>query len=155
MMIKLKALFMGLLAMALVMATSMTGDTLASTKSKQQSGVRIAIDISSQSMVVSVDGRTYGRWKVSTARDGYYTPRGAWRPYMLKKMHYSRKYDNSPMPHSIFFLGGYAIHATGYTKSLGRPASHGCIRLHPSNAAKLYSLVKKHGMGSTRVVITN
>ena len=106
-------------------------------------------------MVVDVDGCTYGRWKVSTARDGYYTPRGTWRPFMLKKMHYSRKYDNSPMPNSIFFLGGYAIHATGYVKHLGRPASHGCISLHPQNAAKLYSLVQKRGMKATRITITN
>jgi lipoprotein-anchoring transpeptidase ErfK/SrfK len=148
---KLMALFAGLL----VMASVLTGDVLANTKAKQPAGVNIRIDISSQSMVVDVDGRSYGRWKVSTARQGYYTPRGAWKPYMLKKMHYSRKYDNSPMPHSIFFLGGYAIHATGYVKNLGRPASHGCIRLHPRNAAKLYALVQKHGMKSTRVIITN
>jgi lipoprotein-anchoring transpeptidase ErfK/SrfK len=148
---KLTALFAGLL----VMASVLTGDVLANTKAKQSAGVNIRIDISSQSMVVDVDGRSYGRWKVSTARQGYYTPRGAWRPYLLKKMHYSRKYDNSPMPHSIFFLGGYAIHATNYVKYLGRPASHGCIRLHPRNAAKLYALVQKHGMKSTRVIITN
>jgi lipoprotein-anchoring transpeptidase ErfK/SrfK len=148
---KLTALFAGLFVMALVL----TGDVLANTKAKQPTGVNIRIDISSQSMVVDVGGRTYGRWKVSTARQGYYTPRGAWRPFLLKKMHYSRKYDNSPMPHSIFFLGGYAIHATNYVKSLGRPASHGCIRLHPSNAAKLYSLVQKHGMKSTRITIVN
>jgi len=148
---KLTALFAGLLVMTLVL----TGDVLANTKAKQSAGVNIRIDISSQSMVVDVDGRSYGRWKVSTARQGYYTPRGAWKPYLLKKMHYSRKYDNSPMPHSIFFLGGYAIHATNYVKYLGRPASHGCIRLHPRNAAKLYALVQKHGMKSTRVIITN
>jgi lipoprotein-anchoring transpeptidase ErfK/SrfK len=147
----LTAMLAGLLVMAAVLA----GDVLANTKSKQHSGVNIRIDISSQSMVVDVDGRSYGRWKVSTARQGYYTPRGAWRPYLLKKMHYSRKYDNSPMPHAIFFLGGYAIHGTGYVKNLGRPASHGCIRLHPQNAAKLYALVRKHGMKSTRVIITN
>ena len=147
----LTRLFAGLLVLAMVLS----GTAIAATKPKQSTGVNIRIDISSQSMVVQVDGRTYGRWKVSTAREGYYTPRGAWRPFMLKKMHYSRKYDNSPMPHSIFFLGGYAIHATGYTKSLGRPASHGCIRLHPSNAAKLYSLVQKRGMKSTRITITN
>jgi lipoprotein-anchoring transpeptidase ErfK/SrfK len=148
---KLTALFAGLLVMTLVL----TGDVLANTKAKQSAGVNIRIDISSQSMVVDVDGRSYGRWKVSTARQGYYTPRGAWKPYLLKKMHYSRKYDNSPMPHSIFFLGGYAIHATNYVKYLCRPASHGCIRLHPRNAAKLYALVQKHGMKSTRVIITN
>jgi len=141
--------------LALVMSLVLSGETLANGKPKQSSGVSIHVDISRQSMVVDVGGRTYGRWKVSTAGEGYYTPRGAWRPYMLKKMHYSRKYDNAPMPHSIFFLGGYAIHATGYTKSLGRPASHGCIRLHPQNAAKLYALVQKHGLKSTRVIITN
>ena len=117
--------------------------------------VDIRIDISSQSMAVNVNGWPYGRWKVSTARSGYHTPRGSWRPFLLKKMHYSRKYDNSPMPNSIFFLGGYAIHGTGYVKSLGRPASHGCIRLHPQNAAKLFGIVRKYGMKSTRITITN
>lgn len=117
--------------------------------------VKVHIDISSQTMSVSVGGSHYATWRVSTARTGYYTPRGAFRPYLLKKMHYSRKYDNSPMPHSIFFRGGYAIHGTNYVKSLGRPASHGCIRLAPGNAAKLYSLVRRHGMRSTRITISN
>ena len=117
--------------------------------------VHVSIDISSQTMSVSVDGSHYATWKVSTARSGYWTPRGKFRPYMLKRMHYSRKYDNSPMPNSIFFRGGYAIHGTGYLKSLGRPASHGCIRLAPSNAAQLYVLVRSYGMKSTRIVITN
>lgn len=106
-------------------------------------------------MAVNVNGWPYGRWKVSTARSGYYTPRGSWRPFLLKRMHYSRKYDNAPMPNSIFFLGGYAIHATYHVKQLGRPASHGCIRLHPTNAAKLYAIVQKHGLRSTRITITN
>lgn len=148
---KLISLFAGLLMIAL----GATGLTEAATKSKAQPEVEIHIDISNQMMRVEVNGWTYGRWKVSTARDGYYTPRGSWRPFMLKKMHYSRKYDNSPMPNSIFFLGGYAIHATYYVNQLGRPASHGCIRLHPQNAAKLYSLVQKHGMKSTRITISN
>ena len=65
-------------------------------------------------------------------------------------MHYSSKYENSPMPHSIFFRGGYAIHGTGYIKSLGRPASHGCIRLHPRNAAALYQLVRTVRHRATR-----
>lgn len=148
---KLIALFAGLLMMAFAAA----GLTEASTKAKAPAEVEIYVDISNQTMKVEVNGWTYGRWKVSTARDGYYTPRGSWRPFMLKKMHYSRKYDNSPMPNSIFFLGGYAIHATYYINQLGRPASHGCIRLHPQNAAKLYSLVQKHGMKSTRITIAN
>ena len=148
---KLLALFAGL--MMLACAVVGTGDATA--KAKPPPDVEIHVDISNQTMTVDVNGWPYGRWKVSTARDGYYTPRGSWRPFMLKKMHYSRKYDNSPMPNSIFFLGGYAIHATYYINQLGRPASHGCIRLHPQNAAKLYSLVQKHGMKSTRITISN
>lgn len=119
------------------------------------STIHIKIDISSQSMAVHVNGWPYGRWRVSTARAGYYTPRGQYRPFLLKKMHYSRKYDNSPMPNSVFFLGGYAIHGTGYVRNLGRPASHGCIRLAPQNAAKLYSLVQKHGLRSTQIRIVD
>ncbi|MGE0238834.1 MAG: L,D-transpeptidase [Parvibaculaceae bacterium] len=117
--------------------------------------VAVRIDISRQTMSVTVNGWHYASWRVSTGRRGYGTPRGAFRPYMLKRMHYSRKYDNSPMPHSIFFKGGYAIHGTGYVRSLGRPASHGCIRLAPGNAARLYSLVRQYGKGGTRIVITN
>ena len=117
--------------------------------------VSVRIDISSQTMTVAINGAHYATWKVSTARRGYYTPRGSYRPFLLKRMHYSRKYDNSPMPHSIFFRGGYAIHGTYYLKSLGRPASHGCIRLAPQNAARLYSIVRHHGSRKTRITITN
>ena len=134
---------------------AMGGLAHASTTKKPSAAVQISIDISDQLMSVKVNGWPYGNWRVSTARDGFNTPRGAWRPFRLKKIHYSRKYDNSPMPNSIFFLGGYAIHATYYVKQLGRPASHGCIRLHPRNAEVLYDLVKKHGLQSTRIVITN
>ena len=118
-----------------------------------QAKVVASIDISSQRMNVSVDGRHYASWKVSTAGRGYRTPTGTWRPKWMSKMHYSRKYNNSPMPHSIFFYGGYAIHGTDSIRRLGRPASHGCIRLHPRNARKLYSLVRRHGMKNTRIKI--
>lgn len=147
--------WMILLAGLLSMVVLHVDVALATAKSKPPPQVDIVIDISSQSMAVDVNGWRYGRWKVSTAGEGYHTPRGTWRPFMLKEMHYSRKYDNAPMPHSIFFLGGYAIHATYSTRLLGRPASHGCIRLHPRNAAKLYALVRKHGMNSTRITIVN
>jgi lipoprotein-anchoring transpeptidase ErfK/SrfK len=113
------------------------------------------VDISSQTMTVSQNGRVIHRWKVSTARPGYWTPRGTWSPKRLHRMWYSRKYDMSPMPHSVFFLGGYAIHGTNYVKSLGRPASHGCIRLHPGNAARFYSLVQQAGRANTRITVVN
>jgi lipoprotein-anchoring transpeptidase ErfK/SrfK len=111
------------------------------------------IDLSRQVMTVSVAGSVYARWRVSTGRNGYSTPTGSFRPYLLKRMHYSSKYENSPMPHSVFFRGGYAIHGTQYVKRLGRRASHGCVRLHPSNAARLYGLVLRHGFDNTRIRI--
>lgn len=106
--------------------------------------VNITIDLSTQRMHVSGADGSY-TWKVSTGRGKYNTPRGNYRPYLLKRMHYSRKYDNAPMPYSIFFRGGYAIHGTNSIRALGRPASHGCIRLAPGNAAKLFSMVKREG----------
>ena len=136
------------------MAAGIIMSGLASTSSAIAS-VAVRIDISAQTMTVNIDGDYYATWRVSTGRSGYYTPRGKFKPYLLKKMHYSRKYDNSPMPNSIFFRGGYAIHGTNYIRSLGRPASHGCIRLAPSNARNLYGLVRRHGMRKTRITITN
>ena len=112
------------------------------------------IDLSSQRMYVTVNGVTKYSWAVSTARAGYRTPTGSFRPQRLERMWYSSKYENSPMPHSVFFYGGYAVHGTGAIGSLGRPASHGCVRLHPSNAAKLYSLIQQNGMGNARIVVT-
>ena len=106
--------------------------------------VLINIDLSSQTMHVRSDSGSYD-WRVSTARSGYRTPRGTYRPYQLLRMHYSHKYHMSPMPYSIFFAGGYAIHGTYETGSLGRPVSHGCIRLAPGNAAQLFHMVQAEG----------
>lgn len=111
------------------------------------------VDIASQSMTVLVDGAVAAIWKVSTARRGYVTPRGTYRPQGLARMHYSRKYDMSPMPNSVFFRGGYAIHGTYHIKSLGRPASHGCVRLAPQNAAILFNLIREHGKQDARIII--
>ena len=95
-----------------------------------------------QTMSVYEDGELLDVWPVSTARRGYVTPSGTYYPYSYQPIHYSRKYDNAPMPHSIFFSGGYAIHATPHIGNLGRPASHGCVRLSPRNAATLYNMTK-------------
>jgi len=116
-------------------------------------GVVAKIDLSNQTMQVYVNGMRKYSWPVSTARSGYRTPTGSYKPTRMHKTYYSRKYNNSPMPYSIFFYGGYAIHGTNDVKSLGRPASHGCVRLHPSNAAALFSLVQRHGPGNTSIVI--
>lgn len=115
-------------------------------------GVRI--DLSEQIMTVEVDGIPAYTWPVSTARRGYRTPIGRFRPIRLERVWYSRKYDNAPMPHSIFFHGGYAIHGTTEIRSLGRPVSHGCVRLHPDNARVLFGLVREYGAGSTIIAIS-
>src|SRR6185312_1780126 len=101
----------------------------------------------------SVDGAHRYAWPVSTARWGYRTPNGSYRPQRLARQWYSRKYDMSPMPHSIFFNGGYAIHGSYEVSHIGRPASHGCIRLSPAHAATLFALVESH-RSDTRIVVT-
>ena len=115
--------------------------------------VVVDIDRAVQRMSVTVDGATRYTWRVSTARRGYITPPGTYHPEMLARHWFSRKYYNSPMPHSIFFYGGFAIHGSYEISRLGRPASHGCVRLDPGNAAVLFGLVQREGMAATTIVI--
>lgn len=109
------------------------------------------VDLSSQRMRVYRGKKHLYTWKVSTGRKGYGTPTGTWRIHRMHKRYYSRKYDNAPMPHAMFYYKGFAVHGTYSIKRLGRRASHGCIRLHPDNAARLFSLVKRNG-GTVKVV---
>lgn len=110
--------------------------------------VDITIDISEQEMFVQTpDGSAV--WPVSTGRQGYDTPIGYFSPHRMEIDHYSKKYDDAPMPNSIFFKDGYAIHGTTDIDNLGRPASHGCVRLHPQSAALLFRTVEYYGMGNT------
>jgi hypothetical protein len=120
-----------------------------------QASVRIEIDKSAQLMTVSVDGAHRYSWPVSTGRAGYATPSGTYRPFRLEVDHYSKEWDDAPMPHSIFFTKeGHAIHGSYETRRLGRPASHGCVRLAPKNAATLFALVQRHGLGNTTVSLS-
>ena len=136
-----------LLAVALVAAWVTLGVSSAA------AGLVAKVDISSQTMTVIQNGKVAYRWPVSTARKGYVTPTGTWRAKRVHRMWHSRKYDMSPMPYSVFYHRGYAIHGTDAVSRLGRPASHGCVRLHTANARTFYQLVKKHGMHNTRVVV--
>ena len=113
------------------------------------------VDISSQSMSVDVNGWSYAHWPVSTARAGYSTPQGKFRVQRLARVYYSKKYDNSPMPYSVFFLGGNAVHGTYHIRQLGRPASHGCVRLAPDDAAAFYELVEKYGAKRSQIIVTD
>lgn len=112
------------------------------------------VSLASQTMVVTQNGVVKYRWRVSTGRKGFGTPTGAWSAKWTSRNHRSRKYNNAPMPYAVFFKGGYAVHATYETKRLGRPASHGCVRLHPNNAATFFQMAKNNGLSNTRIVIT-
>ena len=113
------------------------------------------ITVHSQNLYLTVNGWPTGSWPVSTAGVGYHTPRGTFRVQRLAKVWFSKKYDNSPMPNSVFFDGGIAIHGSYHIKSLGRPASHGCVRLHPDNAEKLFDLVEQYGPSRAQVIVTD
>ena len=126
---------------------------LFSAADRAKAAIVVQIDRSAQMMQVVVDGYPRYTWPVSTGRRGLATPAGIFHPQSMAQRWYSRKYDNSPMPHSIFFHGGIAIHGTYETAYLGRPVSHGCVRLQPANAAVLFGLVQQQGMGATTIVV--
>jgi len=102
-------------------------------------------------MVVTDHGQVMANWPVSTARKGKVTPVGNFRPQMLKRWHYSSLYNNAPMLWSIFYSGNHAIHGTDQISRLGRPASAGCVRLHPDHARSLFAIVRAVGMAATRI----
>ena len=123
--------------------------------SAAQAGVVVQIDKSSQRMSVSIDGTPRYNWAISTGRDGYGTPSGTFQPQAMMRSYFSRKYYKAPMPHAIFFYYGFAIHGTNDISRLGGPASHGCVRLHPANAATLFALVQRSGPRNTVIEISN
>ncbi|WP_321446768.1 L,D-transpeptidase [uncultured Cohaesibacter sp.] len=115
--------------------------------------IQIRVDLAKQKMFVSVNGWKKYTWPISSAREGFDTPEGLYRPTRMYETYRSKEYNNAPMPYSIFFYRGFAIHGTSAVKSLGTPASHGCIRLHPDNAKELFELVDANGKKNTRVYI--
>jgi hypothetical protein len=113
--------------------------------------ILISVDKSAQQMIVTVDGDPRYIWPVSTGREGYDTPAGQYTPFRMEKDHFSREWDDAPMPYSIFFTKqGHAIHGTNH-KIDGSPESHGCVRLSVTHAAQLWALVKEQGMANVRV----
>lgn len=137
-----------MVAVAMIISAVSAGSAFAA------QSVLISINKNSQKMTVSVDGEKTYVWPVSTGAPGYTTPSGNYKPFRMEKDHFSKEWDDAPMPYSIFFTPqGHAIHGSPYTKRLGTRASHGCVRLAPGNAAKLFALVQKTGMKNTRVVV--
>ncbi|HTV37580.1 MAG TPA: L,D-transpeptidase [Xanthobacteraceae bacterium] len=124
-----------------------------SSAQRAKAEILVQISRSSQTMEVSVDGYPRYDWRVSTGRPGLGTPAGVYHPQSMARSWFSRRYYNSPMPHSIFFYRGFAIHGTYEISRLGGPASHGCVRLDPQNAATLFELVQQEGMRATTIVV--
>jgi L,D-transpeptidase catalytic domain len=121
----------------------------------RNAAVLVNIDKTNQIMTVSVNGVETYQWPVSTGRAGYSTPSGTFTATSMNKIWYSKQWDNAPMPHAIFFIkDGHAIHGSFDVKNLGRPASHGCVRISPKNAATLFELVEENGLENTQVVVT-
>lgn len=138
------AFFFSLLAIGLRLTTS-----------PATAALLITVNKSTQTLTVSRDGEVLDRWPVSTGRTGFGTPSGSFSAFRMEAEHFSKEWDDAPMPHSVFFTQrGHAIHGTYDTKRLGSPVSHGCVRLAPANAAKLFAPVKQEGLTNTRVVLS-
>ena len=142
--------------LAMVLAFPASAQTNSNSERQSNAGtVLITVDKAKQKMTVFLDGVEKYDWPISTGKAGYSTPSGTYTATSMNEIWYSKEWDNSPMPHSIFFRkDGYAIHGSYEVKNLGRPASHGCVRISSENAATLYALVQKIGLKNTEVVLT-
>jgi hypothetical protein len=120
-----------------------------------QAKIYITVDKSAQLMTVEVDGVEQYQWPVSSGNPSHETPNGTFRAFRMEEDHYSKEFDDAPMPHSIFFTKiGHAIHGTDSEGKLGIPVSHGCVRLSRAHASTLYALVEKEGVLNTTVTLT-
>jgi hypothetical protein len=120
-----------------------------------QAKIAITVDKNNQMMTVAVDGVERYHWPVSTGNPSHETPNGSFRTFRMEADHFSKEFDDAPMPHSIFFTReGHAIHGTGSEGQLGSPVSHGCVRLSRANASTLYALVEQDGVLNTTVTLT-
>jgi len=136
----------GAIALALSVAIALPAEALAAK-------LVATVNLSTQTMTVKQGGVVKYRWAVSTARRGKVTPTGSWSAKWTSKNHKSSRYNNAPMPYSVFYSGNYAVHGTYQSKLLGRPASAGCVRLSVSNAATFYSMAKQVGLKNTRIIV--
>lgn len=128
---------------------------LAASSPAAQAAVNIEVNKDIQQMTVSVDGQVRYRWPVSSGNPSHETPNGSFKTFRMEEDHYSKEFDDAPMPHSIFFTKiGHAIHGTDSVRNLGTPVSHGCVRLSRANATTLWNLVKQQGLLTTTVTLT-
>ena len=118
------------------------------------STIRATVDLSQQRMTVYVAGRKKYTWPVSTGKKGWRTKTGVYTPYAQRENFYSTKWNMSLPYLTMIGYDGTAVHGTYQTSRLGRPASHGCIRLSVSNARRFYQLVQRFGFSETQVIVT-
>ena len=79
--------------------------------------IAVTVDKDSQTMTVAVDGVERYRWPVSTGNPSYETPNGSFQTFRMEEDHFSKEFDDAPMPHSIFFTKqGHAIHGTTFDR---------------------------------------
>ena len=123
--------------------------------SQPSAGPRVVarVDLSGQLMTVTIDGKPTYTWRISSGAQGFRTPNGAFAPQILSKHHRSSLYYGAPMPYAVFFNGHIATHGTNAVRQLGRPASHGCVRLDTANAKIFFELVQKYGKSDVRIIV--
>ena len=126
---------------------------IAAVATEAEAKLDLYVDKSTQQISIIQNGYLLYIWPVSTGRDRFSTPSGVYKPERLETSWFSKAYYNAPMPHAIFFHNGYAIHGSYDIAQLGGPASHGCVRLHPQDAALLFAMVQQEGPGSTTIVV--
>jgi hypothetical protein len=134
---------------------TLVGLSVLAAGSAAEAKINITVDKDSQTMTVVQDGVEKYRWPVSSGLPSYETPNGNFQTFRMEEDHYSKEFDDAPMPHAIFFTKkGHAIHGTDSVNRLGSPASHGCVRLSRENAAVLFDMVKADGVLNTTVNLT-
>lgn len=104
--------------------------------------VRARVDLSEQTMDVDFGDGIVETWTISSGKRGEETPTGTFKGYRWSRDHVSSIY-NRPMRMATFFVGGYAVHSS--SARLGRPASHGCIRVSHENAKRLFEESRLRG----------
>ena len=130
----------------ITMALILFGGSLTTSFASTVDQIEMKVSIEKQTMQVFENGKLTYVWPVSTARSDKITPKGSWTAKWLSQYHKSSRYNNAPMPYSIFYNGDFAVHGTDQIGKLGTPASAGCIRLHPQNAEILFNKVKSVGL---------
>jgi lipoprotein-anchoring transpeptidase ErfK/SrfK len=108
----------------------------------------ISVSIGSQRVKIYDANGLFAEAPVSTGMPGHPTPLGVFSVIEKDRYHHSNIYSGAPMPFmQRITWGGVAMHAGVLP---GYPASHGCIRMPPEFATKMWGWTK---MGA-RVFVT-